>query len=164
MRITTSGKRHICAVLGSRTFTEEYVTNKVEPWTKDVKNLAQIAASQPHAACAAYIHGLCGRRSYLVRTTPGIKDLPHENAIQTYLIPALTGQPPCSFIERDLLVLRICLGGLGSSNPSTTSSSCYPSSEHITAPLVALIISQNGNETRTHYQEQSQVRKSPETE
>ena len=146
--ITTHGKRHLGAALGSKSFAEEYVSNKVEGWTKDVKNLAQIALSQPHAAYAAFIHGLSNRWSYLVRTIPDIEDLlqPLENAIQLHLIPALTGRPPCSTIERKLLALPVRLGGLGLRDPSTTSSDCFRSSERITAPLVALIISQDENE------------------
>ena len=146
--ITTHGKRHLGAALGSKTFTEEYVSNKVEGWIKDVKNLVQIALSQPHAAYAAFVHGLSNRWSYLVRTIPDIEDLlqPLENAIQLHLIPALTGRPPCSTIERKLLALPVRLGWLGLRDPSTTSSDCFRSSERITAPLVALITSQDENE------------------
>ena len=56
--ITTNGKRHLGAALGSRTFTEEYVRDKVKGWTKDIMDLAKVAKSQPHAAYAAYVHGL----------------------------------------------------------------------------------------------------------
>jgi len=50
VHITTHGKRHLGAALGSKTFTEEYVNDKVQRWTKDIMNLAQVASSQPHAA------------------------------------------------------------------------------------------------------------------
>ena len=40
--------------LGSQTFTEEYVSGKVQEWTKEIKHLAQVAVSQPHAAYAAF--------------------------------------------------------------------------------------------------------------
>ncbi len=83
-----------------------------------------------------------------MRTIPDIEDLlqPLENAIQLHLIPALTGRPPCSTIERKLLALPVRLGGLGLRDPSTISSDCFRSSERITAPLVALITSQDENE------------------
>ena len=143
--ITTYGKCHLGAALGSKTFTEKYVNNKVQKWTADIINLAGVATTQPHAAYAAYIHGLSNRWLYLLRTVPDISDLlqPLEIAIHQHLIPALTGHPPCSSIERALLALPTCLGGLGIHNPSAMSSESFQSSEKITAPLVALIISQD---------------------
>ena len=77
VRITTHAKRHLGAALGSKTFTEEYIGKKVQELTNDIKNLARIASSQPHAAYAAYTHGLSNRWSYLVRTIPDIEDLSH---------------------------------------------------------------------------------------
>ena len=59
--ITQQGRRHLSAALGSRSFTEEYVTSKVAEWTKEVEKLATIAARQPHAAYAASTHGLTGK-------------------------------------------------------------------------------------------------------
>ena len=58
---TTHGKRHLGAALGSKTFTEEYVKDKVQGWTKDIMKLAEVALSQPHAAYTAYVHGLSSR-------------------------------------------------------------------------------------------------------
>ena len=84
-----------------------------------------------------------------MRTIPDIDDLlePLENAIHQHLIPALTGCPPCSAIERDLLVLPVHLGGLGLHDPSSLSSETFQSLEHITEPLAALIISQDLEKT-----------------
>ena len=148
VHITTQGKRHLGAALGSKSFTEEYVNNKVQGWTDDIMNLAKVASSQPHAAYAAYMHGLSSRWSYLLRTISDIGDLLQrlENAIHQHLIPALTGQPPGFSTERDLLALPTRLGGLGLRNPVTMSSECFQSSERITAPLVALIVCQEVNE------------------
>ena len=58
MAITTFGKQHLGATLGSKTFTEEYVNKKVQKWTTDIINLAGVATTQPYAAYAAYINGL----------------------------------------------------------------------------------------------------------
>ncbi len=54
--------------------------------------LAEIATSQPHAAYAAFVHGLSSRRTYLSRTIPGVSDLfqPLEDAIHQVFIPAKT--------------------------------------------------------------------------
>ena len=135
-----------------RTFTEEYVRDKVKGWTKDIMDLAKVAKSQPHAAYAAYVHGLSSRWSYLLRTVPEVGDLlqPLEEALHQHFIPALTGHPPCSNIKRDLLALLVRLGGLGICNPTTQPWDSFHSSERITAQLVALIVLQNPTETVDH--------------
>ena len=149
VHITTHGKRHLGAALGSKTFTEEYVSAKVLGWTKEIEHLAKVAVSQPHAAYAAFTHGLSSRWTYLLRTIPDIQDLllPLENAIHQSLIPALTGRPPCSTLERDLLALPIRLGGLGLYNPAAIAPTTFQASQHLTAPLVAMIIAQEVNQT-----------------
>ena len=149
VHITTHGKRHLGAALGSKTFTEEYVSAKVLGWTKEIEYLAKVAVSQPHAAYAAFTHGLSSRWTYLLRTIPDIQDLllPLENAIHQSLIPALTGRPPCSTLERDLLALPIRLGGLGLYNPAAIAPTTFQASQHLTAPLVAMIIAQEVNQT-----------------
>ena len=53
INITTDGKRHLGAAIGSEEFKDEYINNKVNEWCKQVKGLANIAKSQPHAAYAA---------------------------------------------------------------------------------------------------------------
>lgn len=148
VHVTTYGKRHLGAALGSRTFTEEYVSTKVQEWVKEIQQLAKVAISQPHAAHAAFTHGLSSRWSYLLRTIPDIQDLllPLEDAIHHHFIPALTGRPPCSSLERDLLSLPVRLGGLGLRNPAAESPSIFQASQHLTAPLVALIVAQEAKQ------------------
>ena len=118
VQITSSGKRHLGAAIGSRTFIEEYVMSKVQKWNDEIETLANIAVTQPHAAYSAYIHGLSSHWTFLTRTIPNIADLlqPLEDAIQHKLIPALTGRPPCSMEERDILALPVRLGGMGFRN------------------------------------------------
>ena len=91
INITTEGKRHLGAVVGSRSYTEEYVAGKVEKWSEEIKKLAHIAQTQPQATYSAYTHGLSSRWSFLSRTIPDIADLlnPLEETIQQHLIPAL---------------------------------------------------------------------------
>ena len=73
----------VLLLIGSKTFTEEYVTDKVQRWTKDIINFAKVALFQPHAAYAAHVHGLSSHWSYLLRTIPDTDDLlqQQENAI-----------------------------------------------------------------------------------
>ena len=121
------------------------MTNKVQGWTQEITRLAEIATTQPHAAYAAFTHGLSSRWSYISRTIPDIHDLllPMETAIHQCLIPTLTGRAPCSRQERDLLALPVRLGGLGLTNPATNSSHAFQASERLTAPLAALIVAQS---------------------
>ena len=75
VHITIQGKRHLGAAIGSRTFTEEYVSHKVQTWTEEIKRIAKVATSQPHAAYATFTHGLSSRWTYLLRTISDIQDL-----------------------------------------------------------------------------------------
>ena len=136
VNVTTDGKRHLGAAIGSKSFTEEYVMGMVSKWCDEIKQLANIAQVQPHAAYSAYTHGLSSRWTFLTRTIPGIAHLlqPLEDAIHQHLIPALTGRPPCSREERDLLALPVRLGGLGISNPASTSIRVFEASLRLTSP------------------------------
>jgi hypothetical protein len=104
-----------------------------------------IALTQPHAAYAAFTHG----SMYISRTIPEIQDLlqPLETAIHQHFTPALTGREACSALERDLLALPTRLGGMGLANPTSNSAHVFPASLRITAPLVALIASQDLHKT-----------------
>ena len=53
IKITTHGKRHLGADIGSSAFAEEYVRVKVVEWMEEVENLAIIFVSQPQA----FVHG-----------------------------------------------------------------------------------------------------------
>ena len=142
--ISMKGNQHLGAALGSRTFVEEFVSKKVATWVTDVKQLAEIAHTQPQAAYAAYIHGLSSRWLFLLCTVPDMQNVlqPLEDSIHQFLIPAITVHPPCSKLERELLALPIRLVGMGILNPMTCSSQCFNSSKQLTSPFVALIISQ----------------------
>ena len=68
--VTTEGKKHLGAALGSPSFVEDFVSHKVEEWIKEVEKLAAVAGSQPQAAYAAYIHATKNKWNYICRTTP----------------------------------------------------------------------------------------------
>ena len=141
--ITVEGKRHLGAALGSRAFTEAYITEKVESWSRCVRRLVNIAKTHPHAAYAAFTHGLCSKWTYFVRTIPAISSLlePLEDIISLQLLPALTGRS-ISDVERALFSLPVRLGGLGICDPKSHSDAEFDSSVKITSALVALIVQQ----------------------
>ena len=68
INITTEGRKHLGAVLGSRSYLEQYVGGKVEDWVGDVTRLAEFARSQPQASYAAFTFGLIHRWTYFMRT------------------------------------------------------------------------------------------------
>ena len=45
--ITTEGQRYIGAVIGSETFKQKYVLNKINPWIKKLHVLSKIAWHEP---------------------------------------------------------------------------------------------------------------------
>ena len=143
--ITTEGKKHLGAPLESLSFVEDFVSCKVKEWTEEVEKLAVIAGSQPQAAYAAYVHGTKMKWNYICRTPPNCSHLlqPLEDSIHQKLIPALSGRPPCSNVERDLLALPTKLGGMSLSNPTVTAESEFDASKEVTAPLIELITNQS---------------------
>ena len=66
----------------------------------EVEKLSKFAQTEPHAAYAAFTHGLSSKWNYLLRVTDWEKNQLEgtleclEKAIQSCVIPALTGQPP----------------------------------------------------------------------
>jgi len=137
------GHQHLGAVLGSRSYLEEYVNGKVEDWISQITRLAEFAKSQPQACYVAFTFGLRHRWTYYLRTLPDIEDLlePLERAIADVLIPSITDHN-CTQAERDILALPVRMGGLGFTNPSQVAASEYTTSIKTTAPLAEQIISQ----------------------
>ena len=100
--ITVEGRRHLGAAVGTRMFTELYVQEKVSGWDKEVERVADIAATQHHAAYTAFTHGLASRWTYLARTIPDIADLlqPLEDMIRQKILLSTRGQNAFSDDER----------------------------------------------------------------
>ena len=143
--ITADGKRHLGAAIGTPHFAAGYVQQKVAEWVGEVERLSSIAVTQPHAAYAAFTHGLKHKWTYLIRTIPDISVLiqPLEDAIRHKFLPSLTGQNALNDETRELMALPVRHGGLGIINPSHNNQIQHQSSEHITAPLVSLIVQQS---------------------
>ena len=144
VKITTQGKRHLGAPIGSREFKEKFVKDKVETWVNDVRQLAAIAREEPQVSLSAYNTGLSQRWKFIQRTTPGISELftPLEDAIRQDLIPALCGRK-VSDAERRIFSLPYRYGGLGILNPTQTAEKEYQASKEITAALTDLILQQD---------------------
>jgi hypothetical protein len=72
VKISQEGKRHLGSAIGTRSFVENYVEEKVLTWKEELERLSDIAMSQPQAAYAAFMHGFKSKWTYLARTTPNI--------------------------------------------------------------------------------------------
>lgn len=62
--VTPVGKPHLGVALGTSNFTAEYVEGKVRLWSQELLCLSSIARTHPHAAYAAFTHGLVSKWSY----------------------------------------------------------------------------------------------------
>ncbi len=144
INITTAGKRHLGAALGSEEFKNEYIDELVDNWCKRLLNLTHIALSQPHVAYAAYIHGEQHKYTHFLRTIFNIdSNLEQIDTILTdKFIPALFGRELTS-IERELVALPVKEGGMGIKEVSKCSTVSYQVSKDITAPLVKQIVDQS---------------------
>ena len=72
VKVTSEGRPYLGAALGTEEYIQEFVTNKVQQWAGELEQLATIARSQPHAAHAAFTHGMISKWTYLTHTMPGI--------------------------------------------------------------------------------------------
>ena len=162
--ITTEGRRHLGATIGTHDFVERYIQQKVSAWIHEVDRLSSIAITQPHAAYAAFSHGLSSKWTYLARTIPDCEDLfkPLEEAIRQRLLPSLTGQNAFNDTDRDI-ALPARLGGLGITDPSRQTSPQHIASVKITAPLVTLILEQPHSYPTEAKAEQTEEKKKART-
>ena len=110
----------------------------------EVRCLSDIARIQPHAAYSAFVHGLTGHWSHIMRTIPDIGHLlaTLENVIHQEFIPSLSGRPASSSVERKIFALPARLGGLGLTNPTACDDRFFQFSIKQTKMLVDLIVSQ----------------------
>ena len=61
VNITIDGRRLLGACLGTETSVHQYVLNAVAGFVQQVELLSKVAITEPHAAFAAFTHGLAGR-------------------------------------------------------------------------------------------------------
>ena len=124
-------------------FKDLYVSQKVENWVSDVKDLAKIAIDEPQVALSAYTKSICHRWTFIQRTMPDTGNLfaPLEDSIREFLIPSIVGRQ-VSDLERRMIALPVRYGGLGVSNPMENADREYLASLTITKNLSDLIVRQ----------------------
>ena len=150
--VTTEGRRHLGAPLGSESYIKSEISEQVAQWKDELNTLSNIARTHPHAAYCAYIHGLKSKWQYIARTTPNIYELlePLEDTLRQRFIPSLTGRPPPDDLTREVLSLPARLGGLAITNPKTTADQEHQSSLQLTAALVQHIRQHTNPQSSDH--------------
>lgn len=145
LNITTEGKKHLGAVIGSEEFRSDYIESKVNDWVKQLTTLAIIATHYPQSAYCAFTAGFCHKFDYFLRTIPNISGhlQPVEDVIKNKLIPALCENRSCNDDERRLLSLPVKLGGLGIVDITTISDIEYQISQNTTSNMTEQILKQN---------------------
>jgi len=94
IKITDQGECLLGSVIGTESFREQYIKNKVESWVKDVQSLTKHAQDDPQAAYSAFTKGVSSRWTHFQKTVPDASELfePLENVIRDQLIPALVDE------------------------------------------------------------------------
>jgi len=143
IKITDQGERLLGSVIGTESFREQYIKNRVESWVKDLQSLSKYTQDDPQSAYSAFTKGLSSRWTHFQRTVPDASELfePLENNITDQLIPALVGQE-VSDAERQILALPLRHGGLGLTDPRETAKMEYEHYTQITYKLTAKIYTQ----------------------
>ena len=144
VKVTDEGERHLGAVIGTDSFRENYVKERVAKWVKEIETLAQIAVTEPQAAYTAFTYGVKHKWNYLMRTVPNIGRLlePLEEAISRKLIPSISNGHHPNELERRLLALPPRMGGLGIPNPQDMAQTEFENSLRLTTTLTETIIAQ----------------------
>ena len=147
--ISTEGRSYLGGAIGTTSFQNQLIDRKVREWAEEIRTLSEIARTEPHAAFAAFTHGLSSRWNYFLRvmdlkTLSALELLlPLENAIRSLFIPSLTGHSPPGDLVRELLALPANLGGIGLINPLEIAIDQHSTSRKISAPLVELVVVQD---------------------
>ena len=82
------------AVIGTASFKQNYVKEKIDQWIQELRILSEIAWYEPQAVYSCFITGFKHKSTYFMRTIPNIgKELKHlDDVIRTAFIPAITGE------------------------------------------------------------------------
>ena len=157
LNITTKGKRHLGAVIGSQAYKDEYVSDLMNEWIEELKVLGNIAKIEPHLAYSAYIFGFQHKYTYFLRTIPDIssnlKRL--DEAIDDLFLKPILNNYRFNYAERQWYSLPARKGGLGIIIPSEVSNIFYENSKTMTAELVHRIVNQKQPQTVQSENEQT---------
>ena len=91
IKILTEGHRHLGSVIGSKQFSENYISSLITQWCEELTELSLIAWTHPQAAYSAFTSGYKHKFTFFMRTIENVENfmLPLDKVIKQKLIPAL---------------------------------------------------------------------------
>ena len=146
VNITTEGKRHLGAIIGSKDYKNQYYNENVPGWKEEITTLADTAQSQPHAAYIAFTKGYQSKFAYFMRTIESFEEYvsPIQEAINHMRLPPLFSQTePLPDELSELVTLTPAQGGMGIPNLRVEASQQYAASKSITKQHVESIRTQS---------------------
>ena len=145
VNITTKGRKHLGAVIGSNEYKDNYVSEKIDNFVNQLRSLTEIAKFEPQCAYACLTKGLLSKLTYVMRTIPEIQHHLQriDNIILTEFLPTLFGGKQISDLERRIMALPVRLGGLGIPILAEITGQEYSNSKFASSDLVNSIISQD---------------------
>ena len=143
IKLTTEGQRHLGGAIGSLQFREQYASEKVAKWCEEINRLTEFSKTQPHAAYAAFTHGVLSKYTYFMRTIPTMCEYmkPLDDLITSHFLPTLLNEI-ISNADRNMYSLPVRKGGLGIPILTEIADDQYEASKSITLPLVAIMVTQ----------------------
>ncbi|XP_068759883.1 uncharacterized protein [Montipora capricornis] len=147
VNITTEGRRHLGAVIGSKEYKDQYCAEKVQSWQGEISTPAEIAKSQPHAAYIVFTKGYKSKFTYCMRTIESFEE--YVDPVQQVIgvVPTLFGQAeplPDELSELVTLTPAHEQGGLGIPDLTTEAPKQYSPSNTFTKQHVESIKFQSG--------------------
>jgi len=154
--IQEQGIELLGAPAGSREFTENWLTNEIADWTKEVHSLARFARSEPQAAYAFFTKSTVAKWSYLMRCIriPDKLLSPLVRAINEDFIPSLFSSDGNYHLPagiRKITELPCRLGGLAIPNPIIEAIRNYVAATETFAHLIEKFISCASHKTGFDY-------------
>ena len=141
--LTTDGRRHCGAAIGTSNFHAQYAAEKIIKWCNVLHRHPDFAKTQPYAAYSAFTLGNLSPYTYFMRTIPGMHDFikPVDDMIRLELLPALLNSIVLE-VDRQLYSLPLRHGELRIQILSKIAKSQFEALQATTLPLVTIMISQ----------------------
>ena len=144
IQITTEGRKHLGAIVGSEEYRDLYIDEKITGWIDEICTLSKIAQHAPQQAYTCFTAGYKHKLNYCMRTIgnigPALRKV--DDVVTTLLIPAITGGIIPTTAERRLFSLPPSMGGLGIPIFEDFSVAAYENSTNVTMMLQDAIIAQ----------------------
>ena len=75
INMTSNGKKYLGAVIGSRSYKEDFINEKIDQRIKEVKLLSKIAKIESQCELCCFISRYKHKLNYYTRTVPNISNL-----------------------------------------------------------------------------------------